>query len=861
MVRRGLRSVALGIALLVGTSHVAAQPDAEPVVVPPAVRTHVDAVYPTSALSGGQHADVTLLVTVDAHGRVTKVEVAQSGGPVLDEAAIVAVRQWTFAPATKGGNPIAARVRIPFHFAPPAPPAPDVAPAPGHAPQGTTVPPPGATQGVSAPSPISIDSHPPGPTIQQPEEVRIHGHAPPPSRGIGDFNMRIGALGAVPRANASEMLKLAPSILLTNDGGDGHAEQIFLRGFDAREGQDIELTVGGVPINEAGNLHGNGYADTHFIIPEVVTSLRVIEGPFDPHQGNFAVAGSADYELGLTKRGLTAKYTRGSFNTERILLTWGPKEESLHTFGAVELHRTDGYGQNRDSSRGSAIGQYEAQFGKRGSYRITTTAYSSTFHSAGVLRNDDYESGRFKFFDAYNPSAPLGGQTSRYSIAGDIETKAGDTLLKQQLFIISRGMRLTENFTGYLLDVQTPIQPLHGQRGDRLDLAVNETTIGARGSARWKTEAFGLPQELELGYFARGDAVTGTQYRIEEATQHPYRLNTDIEAKVGDLGLFADTSLRPLRWITVRGGARADLFSYDVLDKCAAQSVAHPSKTNPPGDTSCLSQQDFGKYREPVQRSTTASAAFMPRATVLFGPFKKITMSMSYGQGVRSIDPIYVSQDTKTPFARVDSYEAGVAYFGGTRDVELSVRSMVFQTKVERDLIFSETAGRNVLGGGTTRTGWIGAMRATGTFFDQSASLTTVRSTFDDTHLLVPYVPDLVMRSDTALFHDMPFKLAGQRVRGVLGAGITYVGHRALPYGQRSDTIFTVDSSASLGWDVFELGVAATNLLGRRYRLGEYNYASDFHTESQATLVPSRHFSAGAPRAFFVSLSATLGGP
>jgi len=26
-------------------------------------------------------------------------------------------------------------------------------------------------------------------------------------------------------------------------------------------------------------------------------SLRVVEGPYDPRQGNFAVAGSADYEL------------------------------------------------------------------------------------------------------------------------------------------------------------------------------------------------------------------------------------------------------------------------------------------------------------------------------------------------------------------------------------------------------------------------------------------------------------------------------------------------------------------------------------------------------------------------------------
>src|SRR5690606_12265246 len=124
------------------------------------------------------------------------------------------------------------------------------------------------------------------------ETVTVRGRAPPPSRGASDFNLRVGELSRVPRSEgAAGLLKLAPGILLTNKGGDGHAEQIFLRGFDAREGQDVELSVGGVPVNEAGNLHGNGYADLHFVIPELVDSLRVVEGPFDPRQGNFAVAG------------------------------------------------------------------------------------------------------------------------------------------------------------------------------------------------------------------------------------------------------------------------------------------------------------------------------------------------------------------------------------------------------------------------------------------------------------------------------------------------------------------------------------------------------------------------------------------
>ena len=128
--------------------------------------------------------------------------------------------------------------------------------------------------------------------------------------------------------------------------------------------------MGGVPINESGNLHGNGYADTHFIIPELVSSLRVVEGPFDPRQGNYAVAGSANYELGLAQRGFTAKYAGGSFGTQRLLLLWGPAGESKGTLAGAEIFKTDGFGQNRDAQRATAMGQYEGRLGAEGSYRV-----------------------------------------------------------------------------------------------------------------------------------------------------------------------------------------------------------------------------------------------------------------------------------------------------------------------------------------------------------------------------------------------------------------------------------------------------------------------------------------------------------
>ncbi len=835
-------------------------------VTPPTVLTHVDAVYPPAALKERKHGDVVLALTVDVDGHVSKVDVLTSGGADLDEAAIVAARQWTFVPAQRNDKPVASRIRVPFHFAPPAPPPEWVEPVKGPEPElpsrNAVQPLPAAPPPATTPGPTAPEIAPEAP----PEAVTVTGRVAPPSRGASDFNLHIGALAQVPRQNATGFLKLAPGILLTNESGEGHAEQVFMRGFDAREGQDIEFTVDGVPINESGNLHGNGYADTHFIIPELVNGLRVVEGPFDPRQGNYAVAGSADYELGLDRRGLTAKYTAGSWGTERLLLTWGPKGESTRTFAGADIYTTNGFGQNRDAQHGTAMGQYEGRLGNNGSYRITAQAYSTHYHSAGVIREDDYKAGRIGFYDSYALSSFArqavlpGGDSSRYSVAGDLTLKDGDTTFAQQFFLIQRDMRLLEDFTGFLLDVQEPLQSLHEQRGDMIDMNVTELTFGARGASTYTAKAFGQKQSLELGYFARGDQVTGLEQRLEAATGNPYKTDTDLDSQIGDLGLYADGNVKPAWWLTLRGGFRADVLTYHVNDLCAAQSVAHPSPTNPPIDQSCLTQEEFGRPREPNQEISTSSTALLPRASVILGPYEHFSFSASYGKGVRSVDPSYITQDVKTPFASVVAYEGGVTYAHEFDVMSVVARSILFQTHVDKDLIFSETEGRNVLGTGTTRNGWVGALRLTGTHFDESANLTLVKSTYDDTHLLVAYVPDAVFRSDTAYFGALPFTLGGSDVRGSVSAGITYVGPRALPYGQRSDTIFTTDASATLRWSHYEIGLTATNLFDAKYRLGEYNYASDFHSQAQPTLVPERAFTAGPPLGIFAHLAINLGG-
>jgi protein TonB len=73
--------------------------------------------YPASARSQHQQGTVLLDVEVNAQGGAATVRLEQSSGfPLLDQAAISAVRRWEFEPARIGGIPVASQTRIPVRF-------------------------------------------------------------------------------------------------------------------------------------------------------------------------------------------------------------------------------------------------------------------------------------------------------------------------------------------------------------------------------------------------------------------------------------------------------------------------------------------------------------------------------------------------------------------------------------------------------------------------------------------------------------------------------------------------------------------------------------------------------------------------
>lgn len=58
-----------------------------------------------------------LRVSVSPSGQPEEVNVLTSSGyPMLDSAALAAVRQWHFVPATQSGTPVAAVAEVPVRF-------------------------------------------------------------------------------------------------------------------------------------------------------------------------------------------------------------------------------------------------------------------------------------------------------------------------------------------------------------------------------------------------------------------------------------------------------------------------------------------------------------------------------------------------------------------------------------------------------------------------------------------------------------------------------------------------------------------------------------------------------------------------
>jgi len=782
---------------------------------------------------------VILLLTVTAEGKVTDIVVEHSASADFDAAAVEAVQRWVFEPATKGGQPVPSRIRVAVHFEEPEVGVHDDTGAyAGTAADATEAPEDVVASRGETEEPTSYRTD----ALVEAEPLRRR------ERGAADFTIDRQILDAAPVFSANDLLKRVPGLYASQPEGGAVGERFFLRGFDSEHGQDIEVKVADMPLNQPSHIHGQGYVYQGFIIPEVVRGLRVIEGVYDPAQGDFAIAGTIDYELGVERRGIYAKSDIGSFRTFRQIAIFAPEESDADTFGAFQLRRTDGFGQNRSGIDGSAMFQYG--FGRnKWRFRAHGVFAGARYDLAGVLRLDDIEAGTVAWLDVYPFDTARGQNGSTMSaIAGFSGEHRGQNRQNSSfsLWIQLHDLRLKENFSGFIETDDTGAMP-----GDLIEQLDRRFVIG--GNARHRTRLFSLAAwaegTIELGISSRVDLIDQELNLLEAPQNRVYEERIDAEITQADVGMWLDLDWDFTKYFNITGGVRADVLFFDVTD--FEESV---------------SPDDVVPYRR-----TAAGVAIGPRVAATVKPIEELDVVFSYGRGFRSPQARAIVEDEGVPFTRVDSVDVGLRSRVGNRN-ELLLALTGFLAKLSDDLIFEAHEARFESIGPTTR---IGAV-----FYTQARplpwlfgafSLTYVRATLDETPPPdpdeppsgleagdpIPLVPPWLLRLDVGAEDDL-VDLGRHPLRGRIGVGYTFVGQRPLRFGQEAARVNLLELNAGLSWWFLELGFQAFNLANVEYAAQEFAFESNWNPSAPPADQPVRHIAAGAPRTFLFNIGFRL---
>jgi TonB family protein len=245
-------ATALLASLLVGDARAQPEPPA-PQLTPPHVLTFVEARRPDGV--GDDGAAVDLDLTIAADGSLTDAKVAVSAGPAWDEAALAAVRAFTFEPAHRGDRAVPARIRYRYTFEP-------IVRAPVEAP-------------VEAEAP---EPEPPPPA--------------PPAAASDEPTASFGAtaqIAAPPRSVTKQTLGTNELTLAAGTRGDALRVVELLPGVARSPGLDGVLVVRGAGPEDSQVIFEGGPVDRlyHFGGITSFTSARLLEH-IDLYPSNFS---------------------------------------------------------------------------------------------------------------------------------------------------------------------------------------------------------------------------------------------------------------------------------------------------------------------------------------------------------------------------------------------------------------------------------------------------------------------------------------------------------------------------------------------------------------------------------------------
>ncbi len=832
---------------------------------------------------------VTLQVVIDATGVVESAvetsRVPRDAPDAFVRSATEAVKAARFVPSTRDGRPIRARIEYVVVFHPPEPapvpvpvPAPSAAlPAPAPAPAVVPVPVPSALPGPAPSIPIATPGPPPAGATSG-DTVRVRGIAWASPRGLGDVRVDRETLTLSPRQQTSEMLSAAPGFFVDHEDGEGLGNDVYLRGFDLDNGSGIEMKVNEVPINIPLHIHGQGYADVNFIIPEVVRSIRVLEGAYDPRQGDSAIVGSALFDLGVSERGYMAKATYGSFNQARIVGVAAPTEANDETFAAFSLRSTQGFGQDRASKSASVNAQYGIDLTDSDHLRILATAYASSASLPGVLRLNDVNAGIVKYYDAYpnfNAYYPedcssgscakpaQGVDASRVIVSAELDhtTSSGARFDIAPWFMWTNFVS-RQNYTGDLNS--SNLQPTLASLGDLWQLTNVETAGGV--TARFHTAPVRIGSFMEVvmepGASLRVGHTDQSKDLVNPADLAPWDYRESYGLNTLDLAGYLDVDVRLWKKLRISGGARADFLDVSIDNNLAG--------VVPPIPMGALQGQTVN----------AAGVAPGPRGTIAYEALPELTPVLSAGEGFRSLDagsltlcnqptlmltgvPVSAVPPCKpgAAFSKVTSYEGGLR--SEIAKGRFTTTLTAFQTEVANELVFEVASGGLTTESASTRRGLVGSFLARPTsWLLASTALSVQTATFNtlvagSSHF-VPNVPAYLWRTDVNA-HGRLFPIKGAPVTARAGVGYTLLGGRHINDNIIGPTNNVLNVLASARYRFVELGCDMYNVLGLKYADDEQYFVSNWSLKpGQQPASAGVHITAAPPRTTLGTLTLYL---
>jgi outer membrane receptor protein involved in Fe transport len=614
-----------------------------------------------------------------------------------------------------------------------------------------------------------------------------------------------------PAQSADELLRAMPGLHLSAHGGTGKAFQFLLRGFDAEHGADLAVYVEGVPMNEPSNVHGHGYLDLHFLPTALVEGLHLVKGSYRAEDGDFAITGSAAYNVGKATEGLLMSTSVGSDRSGKGTVAWRPAGAREGTFLLAEGEGAAGVGEGRRYHQLRAAGGLESR-GAVADARLMLFAYDGAFESPGVLREDDLLEGSIGFYDRYPEAGD--GASRRLLTIGTLSHQENDTSVHAVGWAGVRDLRLDQNFTGSFQDEE---------HGDATRQAERATDGGAR--LRMDQVAYVLHQAwaFRAGLDLRLGSVDQTEDAITPDGEE-WEPRLDATVRTMDAAGWAEGRLTLGPRVRVVPGIRLDRIQLATWNEL----------TDPDPDW-----------------ARSGATVLSPKGTAVAHVLDPLDLFVAAGRGFRTPDGRGIAEGDLAPITRSDSAEAG---FGLSLAEGWSLHATGFGIWIGNELVFDHPSGRFLSEGRTRRLGVEAVADATVLpWLRMQLDASYVDGRFVASGTPIPYAPRLLtaLGAFVEQAHVGPGHLSG-------GVRAWYLGPRPLPSGFASHPALV--GSLTSTWSVghARVGLEVDNLFLGRWRDGEFVYSSWFDTSEPRSELPVLHVTAGDPFAIRLVLGAEL---